>query len=105
MAQNNEIYVVGGILTDCLNVTTAYEYLQKRDNIPADKELTEIEQKEYDAIQNVLSMEVAIFLTRRTSGCCGSIIDNIRQIRSNCIAEYENEYGISFIDYNSDVDF
>lgn len=105
MAQHNEIYVVGDILTDCLIVTTAYEYLQKRDNMPTDKELTEIEQKEYDAIQNILSMEVAIFLTRRTSGCCGSIIDNIRQIRRNFIAEYQKEYGISFIDYNSYVDF
>lgn len=63
------------------------------------------EEAEYDHIQNILSTEVSIYLTRRTSGCCGSIIDNLRGLRRQFIYEYEQKFKKQFIDYNSEVDF
>lgn len=99
-----EINVLG-MLTDLLPVTTSYKYLVSRDGISDDVDFTDEQENEMEALQNILSMEVAIYLTRRTSGCCGSIIDNLRSLRRDFISKYEAEYKISFIDYNSEVDF
>jgi len=96
---------ITGMLTDCLPVTTAFQYLVNRDDISEDKDYTDEETKEYDDIQDILSIDVAIYLTRRTSGCCGSIIDNLRSQSRKLINKYEKDYGVKFIDYNSEVDF
>lgn len=94
-----------GMLTDCLPVSTSFKYLVNRDNIPGDIDFTDEQYEEDQHIQNILSMEVAIYLTRRTSGCCGTIIDNLRSIRNEFIKTYEDKWKRTFLDYNSDVDF
>jgi len=99
-----EIQIIG-MLTNDMPVTTSFHYLKNRDNISDDVEFTEQELNEYDDIQNILSIEVAIYLTRRTSGCCGSIIDNLRSQRRDLINKYEKNWGKKFIDHNEDVDF
>lgn len=94
-----------GMLTDVITISTAFEYLKTRDNISEDADYTDEQEKEYDYLQNILSIEVSIYLTRRTSGCCGSIIDNLRTLRIYFILKYEKKFNKPFIDYNSEVDF
>jgi len=98
--------IIIGMLNESLNVSTSYDYLKKMNGFFDDeKEPSDIEHKEMEAIQNILSMDVAIYITRRTSGLCGSVIDNLRNLRVFFINQYNAEYKKHYVDYNCDVDF
>jgi hypothetical protein len=97
---------INGMLSDCLPVATAFEYMAKRgDDIDDETELTALQQREYNMLQNILSMDVSIYLTRRTSGLCGSVIDDLRDMRRVFISKYNSCYDRKYINYNEDVDF
>lgn len=97
---------VFGMLDACLTVTTSHDYFMRTDiNFNPDKEPTDEQYAEQMAIQDILSMDVSIYLTRRTAGLCGSVIDNLRANRQMFISAYQKKYAKSYIDYNADIDF
>jgi hypothetical protein len=100
---------VVGMLSDHLVVITSSDYFQREGSFGDfdwdDGSYTKEQEAESEAIQNILSIEVAIYLTRRTSGMCGSVVDNLRSICSDFINEYQEKFKKQFVDFNKEVDF
>jgi hypothetical protein len=103
-----ELEVIG-MLSDHMVVTTSYEYFQKEGSFGDfdwdDGTLSDDQESECEAIQNILSADIAIFLTRRTSGMCGSVVDNLRSIYNNFVNEYQEKFNKKYIDFNKEVDY
>lgn len=59
-----------------------------------DKNLIPLPQ--FDAVQEILSMEASIFTLRRTPGG-GDYLDTVSEIRVKLISEYEEKYKEDFI--------
>ena len=61
--------------------------------------------KEYEAIQKILSCEASINLLAHAIGdnMCGSITDNMTEIRREYINAYEKEFGKKYVIYNKDL--
>jgi len=70
------------------------EYWKK----PANSET--ISAKEADALQCILSCEVSIYLLRRSTGHCGSVVDNMVEIRRFFINKYEEAFAKAYKDIN-----
>ena len=89
-------------MMDILNVSLAREYFDKTDReidhdetgkaglIPIDKA---------DLLQNILTTEVSIYLLRRNIGFCGSLVDDMANIRRRLIDNYELDFE-PYIEYN-----
>jgi hypothetical protein len=56
--------------------------------------------EEAEAIQHILTCEVSIYLLRRANGICGSLVDNMVDIRRKYINDYERTYGKTYVEYN-----
>ncbi len=84
-----------------LTVSTKDEYFSRseREIDWEDDDSTKVPSKQADDLQIILAMEVSIFLMRRTSGVCGSIIDTIASFRRKLIKKYEKNYE-TYIQYN-----
>ena len=87
-----------------LNITVALEYAQEQgfedvdwleENLP-----NHMPMDEGEAIQKILTCETSIYLLRRSTGHCGSVVDNMVEIRRNFINEYEIEFEKRYIEYN-----
>lgn len=100
---------VVGMLSDHLVVITSSDYFQREGSFGDfdwnEDTLTDQQEAECEAIQNILSTDVAIYLTRRTSGMCGSVVDNLRSICNNFINEYQEKFNKKYIDFNKEVDY
>jgi hypothetical protein len=72
------------------------EYFKKPENSNT------ISAKEADALQCVISCEVSIYLLRRSTGHCGSVVDNMVQIRRFFINEYEKMFAKRYEDINGE---
>ena len=59
-----------------------------------------VSMKEGDAIGEILTTEVSLFMLRRSTGFCGSLIDHMFRIRSKLIKAYEEKYKKEYIEYN-----
>lgn len=98
-----------GMLCYNMVVTTSSEYFQREGSFGDfdfnDGTYTPEQEAESEAIQNILSTDIAIYLTRRTSGICGSVVDNLRSIYNNFVNEYQEKFNKTYIDYNSQVDY
>lgn len=46
-----------------------------------------------DHIQRILTCEASMFLLRRATGICGSLVDDMTKIRRDFITSYEEKYG------------
>ena len=82
-----------------LGLTINYEeeepaYFKKPENSKT------ISAKEADAIQCILSCEVSIYLLRRSTGHCGSVVDNMVEIRRFFINKYEEAFAKKYEDVN-----
>jgi hypothetical protein len=55
--------------------------------------------KQAGAIDKILTMEASIFLLRRATGVCGSMIDCMATIRRGLVDEYEKSYE-TYVQYN-----
>ena len=60
---------------------------------------TKIPIKQARVIDDILATEVSIYLLRRSTGFCGSLIDRMASIRDEFIQKYENNYE-TYIIYN-----
>ena len=57
--------------------------------------------EEAESLRRIITCEVSIYLLRRSTGHCGSVSDNMVDIRRNFI----NEHNKKFSDYIEDQDF
>lgn len=89
---------IQGMLDQSMEVTIANEYFENAG-------ISEPSEDMYDAIQNILCLEVSYYLARRTSGCDGYIIDTMRSLRRRLINEYEFNYNNEYLDFNKHIDF
>lgn len=64
------------------------------------KESDMISYNESKAIQHILSTEVSIYLLRRSTGHCGSVTDDMCDIRQKFIMEYEKTFGREYVKIN-----
>lgn len=87
-----------------LRCVTVSEYSSEVDReIDWDNENKESDMISYDeskAIQHILSTEVSIYLLRRSTGHCGSVIDDMCNIRQEFIMKYEKTFGREYVKIN-----
>ena len=58
--------------------------------------------EEHDMIQNILTCETSIYMLRRATGFCGSLVDNMVDIRRKFINEYEDKFDKEWSNPNED---
>lgn len=77
-----------------LEITISEEYFNETNReIDWDgDDTTKIPYEQADSLQEILASEVSIYLLRRSTGVCGSLIDNMMKIRRNLINKYEEKY-------------
>jgi hypothetical protein len=85
-----------------LKITVAEEYFQSIGKPLSDEDYDNEEKyKEIKSIGEIVALEVAIHLCRRTVGVCGSVIDNLSNIRSLLIENHNED----FDNYEDNQDF
>lgn len=84
-----------------LKVSTCEEYFSQteREIDWEDNDATKISIKQANKLQKILATEVSIFLLRRATGFCESLIDDMATIRREFINQYENYYEV-YVEYN-----
>ena len=55
--------------------------------------------KQADEVEKILATEIAIFLMRRSTGFCDSLIESMFSVRRGLINKYESEYE-AYVEYN-----
>lgn len=89
-----------------LEVTVANEYATKQgfEDIDWEEENNPkcMPKNEGEAIQKILTCEVSIYLLRRSTGHCGSVVDNMFEIRRSFMEDYEQEFEKEYEDYNGE---
>lgn len=85
-----------------LKASTSTEYFEllgcEIDWVADDKAKVPVAQA--DAVQEILSIEASIYLTRRCTGLSGSVVDNLVVLRRKLINAYEQEYDF-YIEHNN----
>ena len=64
-----------------------------------DNDSLKVPTKQADEVEKILATETAIFLMRRSTGFCGSLIDSMVSVRRELIKKYESDYE-AYIEYN-----
>jgi hypothetical protein len=84
-----------------LKVSTSEEYfLQTEREIDWEEENSfKIQLKQAQGLQEILATEVSIFMLRRATGFCGSLVDTMAGVRRKLIKKYENDYE-TYVEYN-----
>jgi hypothetical protein len=84
-----------------LKVSTSGEYFsqQEREIDWEEDDNSKVPTKQADEIEKILATEVSIFLLRRATGFCGSVVDQMVSVRRQLIKKYENDYE-TYIEYN-----
>jgi len=84
-----------------LKVSTSGEYFlrQEREIDWEEDDASKVPAKQADRVGEILATEVSIFLLRRATGFCGSVVDQMGSVRRGLIKKYESEYG-TYIEYN-----
>ena len=77
-----------------LDITTAEEYFAKTDReVDWDHDLDkDIPEDQANALQDILTIEVSIYVLRRVTGLCGMQADVMASLRQSLICEYEIIY-------------
>lgn len=82
-------------------VSTSTEYF-KQTNREIDWEeddTSKVSVFQSNIIQDILAIEASIYLMRRSSGLCGSLVDSLIGMRRRLISDYVSEYE-PYIEYN-----
>lgn len=84
-----------------LKVSISEEYFSQteREIDWEENDSTKIPTKQADDLQKILATEASIYLLRRATGFCGSLIDNMVSIRRELINHYESNYE-TYVVYN-----
>jgi hypothetical protein len=84
-----------------LKVTTCEEYFSQveREIDWEEDDNSKVPTKQADEIGKILATEVSIFLLRRATGFCGSLIDNMVSVRRELIKKYQTDYE-AYVEYN-----
>jgi hypothetical protein len=84
-----------------LKVSTSEEYFSQieREIDWEENDNSKVPRKQADEIGKILATEVSIFLLRRATGFCGSLIDHMAIVRRGLIKKYEIDYE-TYIEYN-----
>lgn len=84
-----------------LKVSTSEEYFsqQEREIDWEEDDASKVPTKQADEVGFILVTEVSIFLLRRATGFCGSVVDQMVSVRRGLIEKYESEYE-TYIEYN-----
>ena len=90
-----------------LIITSATDYFNE-----VDKEIdwdgdsdnpNEISYEQADDITKIISTEFSLYLLRRTSGVCGSLVDSMDLIRQRLMMNYEETWQEEYIEYNNEL--
>lgn len=91
------------------NITySIIEYVIYYDMINSEDEYENFYEKnkyELDLIEIILTLDVCIFINRRISGICESVVDNLNSMRRKYINEYKTSFNKTYIDINEKCDF
>jgi len=84
-----------------LKVSTSEEYFSQveREIDWEEDDTSKVPTKQADEIGKILATEVSIFLLRRATGFCGSLIDHMVSVRRGLIKKYEIDYE-PYIEHN-----
>jgi len=84
-----------------LKVSTSEEYFsqQEREVDWEEDDSSKVPTKQANEIGKILATEISIFLLRRATGFCGSVVDHMVSARRELIKKYENDYE-TYIEYN-----
>ena len=84
-----------------LKVSTSEEYFSQveREIDWEEDDASKVPTKQADEIGKILATEASIFLLRRATGFCGSLIDHMVSVRRGLIKKYEIDYE-TYIEYN-----
>jgi hypothetical protein len=82
-------------------VSTSEEYFSQigREIDWEENDNSKVPTKQADEIGKILATEVSIFLLRRSTGFCGSVVDQMINVRRELIKKYENDYE-TYVEYN-----
>ena len=84
-----------------LKVSTSEEYFSQveREIDWEEDNSSKVPTKQADEIGKILTTEVSIFLLRRATGFCGSLVDQMVSVRRGLIKKYESDYE-NYLEYN-----
>lgn len=82
-------------------VSTSTEYFEQtgREIDWEEDDTSKVSVFQSDAIQDILAIEVSIYLMRRVSGICGSLSDSLIDMRRRLISNYASDYE-PYVEYN-----
>lgn len=77
-----------------LKITTSEEYFNQTDReIDWDgDDNTKVSEEQANELQRILAMECSIYLMRRTTGLCGSLLSNMGMLKIELINKYEQTH-------------
>lgn len=90
-----------------LVVSCSSDYVERMFRKPSDEKVEKFFDKnpdQIDAIGEIIGIEVACYIMRRTAGFCQSNNDTLWALRRKLIKQYERTFGV-WKDHNKDVDF
>lgn len=84
-----------------LKVNTSEDYFSQveREIDWEEDDTSKVPTKQADEIGKILATEVSIFVLRRSTGFCESLIDHMVSVRRELIKKYEIDYE-TYIEYN-----
>ncbi len=84
-----------------LKVSTSGEYFSRQEmEIDwQEDDASKVPSKQADEVGEILATEVSIFLLRRATGFCGSVVDQMVSVRRGLIEKYETKYE-TYIEHN-----
>jgi len=82
-------------------VSTSEEYFsqQEREIDWEEDDTSKVPTKQANEIGKILATEVSIFLLRRATGFCESVVDQMVSLRRELIKKYDNNYE-TYVEYN-----
>ena len=89
-------------MKDVLEITLAEDYfakVEKELDWDETDNLNLIQPKQWNLLQHILTCEVSIYFLWRNVGFCGSLVDDMVEIRRTFINQYGENYE-KYIEYN-----
>lgn len=88
-------------------VTTLFEYLEtaKGDTLTEEEyeDFLETNFEESELLREIIAIEVAIYIMRRTNCLCASNIDAMRQMAREKERAYNGTFNKAYLDFNKDI--
>lgn len=92
-----------------LIIKSGFEYIERMLAQRTDKEVSDFydnpkNNKQIDMITDIMAVEVAYYICRRTVSIDDSVVHPLGRMRFRMIKAYEKKYG-TWLDFNKNVDF